>query len=404
MRFADSIFASLLKPIDRRQFARIVDRHEGDAYDKSFRSWDHLVALVYAQLGKVESVRALEAGFNANSQHHYHLGTGRLARSTLADANARRPAEVFADAFAPRHDTRYNDYTPQTLPVPARYAAYSANLAVLAVLAAGEVTGRSLFPMARDPVGEWRKLALLWRSQLPREGWAGLIGAIALDRIWENDQREIVLRRDERTGQPSGRTDPHWSYNRGPSHEYRQVGRPFGWMLVNDVWLRNQAWFLCDDSDDALAHALEPFAGDFNAVISGFHSYWPDQGRAVSAANALITLWLASSSDCALGDLIGAYDTCLEIAIRAKFSPNESRTRERFRILVLRKIASDQRLPEEWLDSAIIRIQDAATKTSAELFEAAALLRIANEIFPERMASRFQDSGWQPGRPATPEN
>src|ERR1700691_1029542 len=311
---------------------------------------------------------------------------------------------LFADAFAPRHDTRYNDYTPQTLPVPARYAAYSANLAVLAVLAAGEVTGRSLFPMARDPVGEWRKLALLWRSQLPREGWAGLIGAIALDRIWENDQREMVLRRDERTGQPSGRTDPHWSYNRGPSHEYRQVGRPFGWMLVNDVWLRNQAWFLCDDSDDALAHALEPFAGDFNAVISGFHSYWPDQGRAVSAANALITLWLASSSDCALRDLIGAYDTCLEMAIRAKFSPNESRTRERFRILVLRKIASDQRLPEEWLDSAIIRIQDAATKTSAGLFEAAALLRIANEIFPERMASRFQDSGWQPGRPATPEN
>src|ERR1700691_2766204 len=100
MRFADSIFASLLKPIDRRQFARIVDRHEGDAYDKSFRSWDHLVALVYAQLGKVESVRALEAGFNANSQHHYHLGTGRLARSTLADANARRPVAIFAETFA----------------------------------------------------------------------------------------------------------------------------------------------------------------------------------------------------------------------------------------------------------------------------------------------------------------
>jgi putative transposase len=100
MRFADSIFASLLKPIDRRQFARIVDRHEGDAYDKSFRSWDHLVALVYAQLGKVESVRALEAGFNANSQHHYHLGTGKLARSTLADANARRPVAIFAETFA----------------------------------------------------------------------------------------------------------------------------------------------------------------------------------------------------------------------------------------------------------------------------------------------------------------
>ncbi len=99
MRFANSIFASLLKPIDRRWFGKIVDRHDGDAYDKSFKSWDHLVSLVYAQLGKFESLRALEAGFNANSQHHYHLGTGRIARSTLADANARRPVAVFAQTF-----------------------------------------------------------------------------------------------------------------------------------------------------------------------------------------------------------------------------------------------------------------------------------------------------------------
>lgn len=100
MRFADSIFAVLLKPVDRRQFQKIVDQHDGDAYDKSFKSWDHLVALVYAQVGRLESLRALEAGFNANSQHHYHLGTGKLSRSTLSDANARRPAGIFAQTFA----------------------------------------------------------------------------------------------------------------------------------------------------------------------------------------------------------------------------------------------------------------------------------------------------------------
>jgi putative transposase len=100
MRFADSIFASLLKPIDRRQFQKVVDRHEGDAYDKSFKSWDHLIALVYAQLAGINGLRALEAGFNANPQHHYHLGTGELCRSTLSDANARRPAGIFAQVFA----------------------------------------------------------------------------------------------------------------------------------------------------------------------------------------------------------------------------------------------------------------------------------------------------------------
>ena len=75
-------------------------RHDGDAYDKSFKSWDHLVALIYAQLSRAEGLRGLEAGFNANAHHHYHLGIGKLARSTLSDANARRPVGIFADVFA----------------------------------------------------------------------------------------------------------------------------------------------------------------------------------------------------------------------------------------------------------------------------------------------------------------
>jgi putative transposase len=100
MRFTPTIFGKLLEPIGRRQFAAIVARHDGDAYDKSFRSWDHLVALIYAQFSDLDSLRGLETGWNANRQHHYHLGAARLSRSTLADANRRRPAAVFADAFA----------------------------------------------------------------------------------------------------------------------------------------------------------------------------------------------------------------------------------------------------------------------------------------------------------------
>ncbi len=67
MRFANSIFASLLKPINRKQFQKIVDEHDGDSYDKTFKSWDHLVALVYAQLAGINGLRAPEATFNAAS-------------------------------------------------------------------------------------------------------------------------------------------------------------------------------------------------------------------------------------------------------------------------------------------------------------------------------------------------
>jgi IS4 transposase len=99
MQFLDSIFGSVLKPIGRRRFQAIVDECDGDAYDKKFKSWDHVVALVYAQLSGADSLRAIETGFNANSHHHYHLRVGSIARSTLSDANARRPVEVFAQTF-----------------------------------------------------------------------------------------------------------------------------------------------------------------------------------------------------------------------------------------------------------------------------------------------------------------
>jgi IS4 transposase len=89
----------LLEPINRRQFEAIVGRHDGDAYDKSFHSWDHLVALIFAQFSAADSLRGLEARWNANSQHHYHLASGPLMRSTLSDANKRRPVAVFAETF-----------------------------------------------------------------------------------------------------------------------------------------------------------------------------------------------------------------------------------------------------------------------------------------------------------------
>lgn len=99
MRFSTSIFGKLLEGINRRQFQVIVERHRGDAYDKSFRSWDHLVALIFAQISSASSLRAVEAGWNASPQHHYHLASGPLVRSTLSDANARRPVGIFAETF-----------------------------------------------------------------------------------------------------------------------------------------------------------------------------------------------------------------------------------------------------------------------------------------------------------------
>src|SRR3984893_3901343 len=61
MRFTPSIFGKLLEPIKRHQFDTLVARHAGDAYVKSFASWNHLLALVYAQFAAAVSLRGLEA-------------------------------------------------------------------------------------------------------------------------------------------------------------------------------------------------------------------------------------------------------------------------------------------------------------------------------------------------------
>ena len=128
MRFSPTVLGKLLEVVDRRFFQALVDRYHGDAYDKRFKSWDHLVALLVAQFSASSSLRGLEACFNANANHHYHLGTREIARSTLSDANARRPTAIFGELFtalagdldrAPRRDgnamVRRIDSTPNPL-------------------------------------------------------------------------------------------------------------------------------------------------------------------------------------------------------------------------------------------------------------------------------------------------
>lgn len=100
MRFTDSILSQLMKPLSRRSFEGIVARHDGDAYDKRFRSWNQLVTMIYAQLAGATSLRGLESLWNAGGGAHYHLGCGPIARSTLSDANNRRPPAIFTEAFS----------------------------------------------------------------------------------------------------------------------------------------------------------------------------------------------------------------------------------------------------------------------------------------------------------------
>lgn len=94
--FRISRFAELMKHLPRGVFDRAVEKEQGDRYRKRCDCWQQLIAMTYAQLSGVSSLRALESSFNAQRAHHYHLGVNAVKRSTLADMNAKGAVSVFA--------------------------------------------------------------------------------------------------------------------------------------------------------------------------------------------------------------------------------------------------------------------------------------------------------------------
>jgi len=100
MRHENSVFHGLLKHLPWPAFDRLVEAHAADAGVRRLSTRSQFVALLYGQLSGASSLREIEAGLESHAARLYHLGVQPARRSTLADANALRPAAVFAEFFA----------------------------------------------------------------------------------------------------------------------------------------------------------------------------------------------------------------------------------------------------------------------------------------------------------------
>ncbi len=67
---------------------------------RRLRSRDRLIALLYGQLSGANSLREIVGGLHSRKTRLYHVGARAAQRSTLADANANRPAALLAALFA----------------------------------------------------------------------------------------------------------------------------------------------------------------------------------------------------------------------------------------------------------------------------------------------------------------
>jgi len=94
------IFSQLLSLIPDYLFQRLVQKYQADRYCKTFDARHHLVTLLFGIINQCTSLREVVTGLQVatSKQAHFRL-VHDIRRSTLADANKRRPEAFFGDLF-----------------------------------------------------------------------------------------------------------------------------------------------------------------------------------------------------------------------------------------------------------------------------------------------------------------
>ena len=91
------VYSQVLKLLDKDKILQISRETQGsEAYVKRFDGYTHLVVMLFGVLKHFDSLRELEIGMKAEAHKLCHLGLDYIVRrSTLAEANIRRPQEFF---------------------------------------------------------------------------------------------------------------------------------------------------------------------------------------------------------------------------------------------------------------------------------------------------------------------
>ncbi|MCS7476027.1 NACHT domain-containing protein [Umezawaea endophytica] len=173
----------------------------------------------------------------------------------MADTDPDRPhlakmlIRVFQDSD--RHREK-SDYEPVALPVTSRYAMYSVNVMVMAVITSGELdVGELLRPIA---IG-WRRHALFWKSKIVDTAWGQLIDTIQLSKVVRDGKKELLLHmKDSSSDTPLPDLDWHF--------RHRVDESAFGLARIRD------SRFLFDTEADLDRNSLAPMnEGDVTWLV-----------------------------------------------------------------------------------------------------------------------------------------
>jgi Domain of unknown function (DUF4372)/Transposase DDE domain len=98
MNSGKTVFAQLIQHLPRYEFNQCVLRYHGNHKVRSFSCMDQFLCMAFAQLTYRESLRDIVTCLTSHRPKLYHMGfRGKIAKSTLADANELRDFRIYQD-------------------------------------------------------------------------------------------------------------------------------------------------------------------------------------------------------------------------------------------------------------------------------------------------------------------
>lgn len=112
------VYSQVIKLLDKSEIVKISRETKGsEAYVKRLDGYQHLIVMLFGVLKHFDSLRELEIGMKAEANKLQHLGLDYLVkRSTLSEANIRRPQEFFAKVYSALLE-RYAKFLADSRPV-----------------------------------------------------------------------------------------------------------------------------------------------------------------------------------------------------------------------------------------------------------------------------------------------
>ncbi|WP_375581306.1 IS4 family transposase [Marivirga tractuosa] len=95
-----TLFAQIIKKIDRSKFNNLAREKQTDKANKGFNSWTHLVSMLFCHFSKATSVRDISNGMRSATGNLNHLGVEQApSKSSISYQNKRRDASLFKDLY-----------------------------------------------------------------------------------------------------------------------------------------------------------------------------------------------------------------------------------------------------------------------------------------------------------------